>query len=160
MGITTFEPCFLCFLGTNSHRLYGICVTSILCSASISASTGQAQDFKDIVGDRLVGRKNLPIVAPNISRPTLMLRFLAWSVYLSAIWRLSTVVALAFILLALLVGIRFIVFDTIKADQRGYYCICTKSVLRFILLCFQLKLTKCCRSGFLSLTHFLHIIDL
>ncbi|KAI5120552.1 hypothetical protein M0805_000280 [Coniferiporia weirii] len=121
LGFLSFEVGACLIAGTNSHRLDSISATSILCSAGIFASTIQAQDFKDIVGDRLVGRKTLPIVAPTISRPTLLLGLLAWSVGLSSIWCLSTVVALAFNTLALLVGIRFMVFDTIRADQRSFY---------------------------------------
>ncbi|KAI5120555.1 hypothetical protein M0805_000283 [Coniferiporia weirii] len=121
LGFLSFEIGACLIAGTNSHRLDSIGATSILCSAGIFASTIQAQDFKDIVGDRLVGRKTLPIVAPTVSRPTLLLGLLAWSVGLSSIWCLSTVVALAFNMLALLVGIRFVVFDINRADQRSFY---------------------------------------
>lgn len=93
----------------------------MLCSAGIFATTIQAQDFKDTEGDRLVGRKTLPIVAPELARPTLMLALLAWSVGLSSLWSLSTKVSLAYIILAVAVGLRYITFNSIKADQRSFY---------------------------------------
>lgn len=94
---------------------------SVLASAGIFATTIQAQDFKDTEGDRLVGRKTLPIVAPTIARPTLMLALMLWSVGLSALWGLSTWSALAFNVLAFTVGMRFVSLDSIKADQRSFY---------------------------------------
>lgn len=94
---------------------------SVLASAGMIASTIQAQDFKDAEGDRLVGRKTLPIVAPTVARPTLMLALMLWSVVLSALWGLSTLSALAFNLLAFVVGMRFVTLDSVKADQRSFY---------------------------------------
>ncbi|KAI5120554.1 hypothetical protein M0805_000282 [Coniferiporia weirii] len=121
LGVLSFEVGACLIAGESCHALDKISAASILCSAGFSASTIQAEDFKDIKGDRLIGRKTLPIVAPTIARPTLMLGLLAWSISLSTLWCLSTIGALAFIALALLVGIRFVVLDTIEADQRSYY---------------------------------------
>ena len=109
------------FIGKNRHALDNISWLSVLCSAGIFATTIQAQDFKDTEGDRLVGRKTLPLVAPTIARPTLLLALMTWSVGLSALWRLSTEVALAFNILALAVGGRYVAFNTIKADQHSFY---------------------------------------
>ena len=82
--------------GSNRHALDNVGVMSVLASVGIFATTIQAQDFKDTDGDRLVGRKTLPIVAPYTARPTLMLALMLWSVGLSSLWGLSISAALAF----------------------------------------------------------------
>lgn len=93
----------------------------MICSAGIFATTIQAQDFKDTEGDRLVGRRTLPIVAPTIARPTLLLALSLWSIGLSSLWELSTTVSIAFNMLALAVGGRFLTLNSIKADQHSFY---------------------------------------
>ena len=94
---------------------------SVLCSAGIFATTIQAQDFKDTVGDKMIGRKTLPIVYPSIARPTLMLMLAAWSIGLSLLWKLSAQSALWFNLLGMAVGGRYISTTNMKADQRSFY---------------------------------------
>lgn len=99
-------------------------------------STIQAQDFKDEEGDKLIGRKTLPIVAPNIARPTFALALLAWSVALSMIWKLNTVLAIAYNLLGFMVAVRFLIFNGIKADQKSFYLYAVRIHLSFtIVLC-------------------------
>lgn len=107
--------------GANRHALHRVSFLSVLCSAGIIWTTVQAGDFKDTEGDRLVGRKTLPIVAPKLARPTLMLALLTWSAGLSVLWKLGVGVAIAFNALALIVGTRFVLLDSVKADQRSYY---------------------------------------
>ncbi|THH08949.1 hypothetical protein EW145_g2356 [Phellinidium pouzarii] len=107
MGFMSFEVGACLIAGANRHALDNISVMSVLCSAGIFVTTIQAQDFKDTEGDRLVGRKTLPIVAPTVARPTLMLALAAWSIGLSALWGLSMGASLTFNVLALSVGIRF-----------------------------------------------------
>lgn len=93
----------------------------MLASAGIFATTIQAQDFKDTEGDRLVGRRTLPIVAPNVARPTLLLALSAWSIALSFAWRLNSLFTVLFNVLALAVGGRYVALDGVKADQRSFY---------------------------------------
>lgn len=90
-------------------------------SAGIIATTIHAQDFKDAEGDRIVGRKTLPIIAPTIARPTLMLVIILWSICLSSLWGLSMAIAVVFNILALTVGIRYVSLNSIKSDQRSFY---------------------------------------
>ena len=113
------NPCFL--KGANRHAMDNISIVSVLCSVGIFATTIQAQDFKDVEGDKLVGRKTLPIVAPNVARPTLMLALAAWSIGLSALWQLSVGATLVFNFLSLSVGVRYMLFEGVKADQRSFY---------------------------------------
>ncbi|KAL5534703.1 hypothetical protein ACEPAG_1167 [Sanghuangporus baumii] len=121
LGFMSFEVGACLVASEDRHVLDNISVISVLCSAGIFATTIQAQDFKDTEGDRLVGRKTLPIVAPSVARPTLMLALLAWTSALSSLWGLAAVPAFVFHFLALSVGGRFMVLKSIKADQRSFY---------------------------------------
>ena len=94
---------------------------SILCSAGIFLTTIQAQDFKDLAGDALVGRHTLPLVHPSLARPTLLVALAIWSVALSMLWDLSTRTTIVFNLLGAAVGGRFLLKTGIKADQRSFY---------------------------------------
>lgn len=107
----------------------------MLCSSGIFFTTIQAQDFKDTEGDRLVGRKTLPIVAPKAARPTLLLALCAWSASLSLLWRLNLEVAATFNILAIAVGGRFVVFNSIKSDQRSFYLYNVSDILYLQRIC-------------------------
>lgn len=141
------------FQGNNFHSIDSISWWSCFCSAGIFATTIQAQDFKDTVGDKLIGRKTLPIVYPDIARPTLMLSLAIWSIGLSLLWQLSAQTALAFNILGMAVGGRFISKTNCKADQRSFYLYnVRKREFRRKLH----RLNFCFRSGSLSHIHFRH----
>ena len=74
-----------------------------------------------IPGDLLVGRKTLPLIYPSLSRPMLTLVIIAWSFGLSYLWRLNGELATVFIALGTVVGFRFLVKTSCKADQRSFY---------------------------------------
>lgn len=141
------------FQGNNFYSIDSISWWSCLCSAGIFATTIQAQDFKDTVGDKLIGRKTLPIVYPDIARPTLMLALAIWSIGLSLLWQLSAQTALAFNILGMAVGGRFISKTNCKADQRSFYLYnVRKREFRRKLH----RLNFCFRCGSLSHIHFRH----
>ncbi|KAH8110330.1 UbiA prenyltransferase family-domain-containing protein [Phellopilus nigrolimitatus] len=121
LGVGSFEVGACLVAGSNRHALDKVAIMSILCSAGIVITTFQAQDFKDTEGDRLIGRKTLPIVAPSIARPMLLFALSAWSIVLSVLCQLGIVASAVFNILALAVGMSFVTFHTIKADQRSYY---------------------------------------
>lgn len=93
----------------------------MLCSAGVFCTTIHAQDFKDTEGDRIVGRKTLPIIAPVASRRMLMLALLLWSFVLSVVWNLHLVLAFVIIALGSFTGMRFVAKNSIESDQRSYY---------------------------------------
>ncbi|PBK68618.1 hypothetical protein ARMSODRAFT_988745 [Armillaria solidipes] len=87
-------------------------------SALIVLTTIHAQDFQDVPGDRIQGRKTLPIVAPTASRICMIL-LLMWSMWLGAISQ--TAVAQVFLIsAAIVVGGRFMLFRTVPADRISY----------------------------------------
>ncbi len=91
---------------------------AILRGALIVLTTIHAQDFQDVPGDRIQGRKTLPIVAPTASRIS-MIFLLMWSMWLGVISQ--TIVAQIFLISgAIVVGGRFMLFRTVPADRISY----------------------------------------
>ena len=88
---------------------------------AVVTTTIHAEDFKDVVGDALVGRRTLPIVAPAFARYSFPFLMIGWSIFLSMIWKLSLTITVAYIALGTLVGWRFAAYDSVKADQRSFY---------------------------------------
>lgn len=94
---------------------------SIFIISAILATTIQAQDFQDVPGDKLVGRNTLPIAFPNVSRHTPLISLLFWSAYLSFIWEIDTPARAGFTCLAVVVGLRYYLWRSTKADKLSYF---------------------------------------
>lgn len=105
--------------GQDPHKLGDIAMLSVLMSAGAYGTTNQATDFKDIEGDRLLGRKTIPIAAPTLSRPTLLLLMCAWSIALTRVWELDILATAAFSALGFAVGARFMLFQSVVADKKS-----------------------------------------
>ena len=88
-------------------------------------TTSHAQDFKDVIGDKLVGKHTFPIEYPTASRIA-MFTTVFWSVLLTIIWRLSIPVAIIFNVVGLILPMRLWGKRDIKADQRSYYMYCVR----------------------------------
>ncbi len=108
--------------GSNPTRLHGIALLSVCISAGIFATTIQAQDFKDEDGDRKIGRQTIPIVfSATISRCTLILPLIIWSIGLSYTWKLDWFATVLFNSLALVVSTRFWKAHTVYQTQVAFY---------------------------------------
>jgi hypothetical protein len=83
-------------------------------------STIHAQDFRDEVGDKLMGRRTIPIVWPEGSRVWILAMLTAWSVGLSWACDLAIPFSVPFCCLSLYVGLRFFQKRTADADRRSY----------------------------------------
>ncbi|KAK0496615.1 hypothetical protein EDD18DRAFT_1074126 [Armillaria luteobubalina] len=105
--------------GACNHGMLGDSISeAIFRGALIVLTTIHAQDFQDVPGDRIQGRKTLPIVAPTASRISMIL-LLMWSMWLGAISQ--TAVAQSYLILAaIVVGGRFMLFRTVTADHISY----------------------------------------
>ncbi|KAK0215513.1 UbiA prenyltransferase family [Armillaria fumosa] len=108
-----------CTIVSGKHGVLGDPISeAIFRGALIVLTTIHAQDFQDVPGDRIQGRKTLPIVAPTASRISMIL-LLMWSMWLGAISQ--TAVAQGFLILAaIVVGGRFMLFRTVHADHISY----------------------------------------
>jgi 4-hydroxybenzoate polyprenyltransferase len=107
--------------GGDYHKLNPVAFMSVCASAGIFLTTIQAQDFKDTEGDKLIGRRTLPIVAPTIARPTLLLALMTWSIGLTFFWQTNAAASMAINALALIVGGRYVAFNSIREDQVSFY---------------------------------------
>jgi 4-hydroxybenzoate polyprenyltransferase len=112
--------------GFDRTNLDPIAISAIRLSACMLASTYHVQDFKDVEGDRLIGRRTLPIVHPKQARKTIIVGLLIWSAVLVDIWELDVFSAAALISLGALVGVRFLIYKTIPDDQVSFvlYNVC------------------------------------
>ena len=100
---------------------------SILCCVGVVTTTIHAEDFKDVVGDSLIGRKTLPIIAPAFTRYSFPFLTVGWSILLCMLWRLSLIVTVAYVALGMLVGYRFAIYNSVKEDQKSFYLYCVSS---------------------------------
>ena len=93
---------------------------SFAVNALIIFSTIHAQDFRDEVGDKLMGRRTIPIVWPKGSRVWILAILTAWSVGLSWACDLAIPFSVPFCSLSLFVGLRFFRKRTAGEDRRSY----------------------------------------
>jgi hypothetical protein len=94
---------------------------SFATNALIIFSTIYAQDFRDEVGDKLMGRRTVPIVWPEGSRVWILAMLTAWSVGLSWACKLAIPFSVPFCCFSLYVGLRFFQKRTADADRRSYF---------------------------------------
>ena len=88
-------------------------------TVAVFLSTLHAQDFRDISGDRAIGRRTFPILYPVASRIAIGLAIPLWSIFLSLMWKLDWLCASAFIAYGCLVGARFVLYRTVAADRQS-----------------------------------------
>ncbi|PBK63902.1 hypothetical protein ARMSODRAFT_941729 [Armillaria solidipes] len=118
-GYTTFElGASACF--SSAGTLDRTSVTALLCSGVIIFTTISAQDFADVEGDRLSGRRTFPIVAPEGSRYYILMTILFWSVSLINVWNLGPASGSLFFTLGAYVGFRFFRFRDKQSDSSNY----------------------------------------
>jgi len=98
---------------------------SFAVNALIIFSTIHAQDFRDEVGDKLMGRRTIPMVWPEGSRVWILVMLTAWSVGLSWACDLAIPFSVPFCCWSLYVGLRFFQKRTVDADRQSllYYSI-------------------------------------
>lgn len=113
-------------LASDRSYIDNTAILAIFLSASIFATTIHAQDFEDVPGDSIIGRRTLPIVHPSWARFTVIATLSAWSVGLWYIWDLDMTVASTFCALAFFVGYRYIALTSITQDQTSFkwYNVC------------------------------------
>lgn len=89
-------------------------------SSAIYGTTYHAQDFKDVAGDEIVGRKTLPMVYPSISRYAYLFLALFWSIAIGMSLQIKSSLACIPLALGFLTGIRFVIWRSIKSDQLSF----------------------------------------
>ena len=94
---------------------------AIALSAGIILTTIHTQDYKDVPGDAATGRVTLPIAHPTLSRFVTAFILVAWSWAVSLTWRLDNITAAFVGVLALVVGVSFLVRRDVHADLVSAY---------------------------------------
>ncbi|KIJ62347.1 hypothetical protein HYDPIDRAFT_30601 [Hydnomerulius pinastri MD-312] len=96
---------------------------AIQLTVAVFASTLHSQDFKDANGDRITGRRTLPILFPVGSRISIGLGIPVWSLFLCHLWDIDLLCSAAFIAYGCFVGARFMLYRTVADDKRSckYY---------------------------------------
>ena len=107
--------------GLDATRLDGVASWSIAVSAGIIATTIHAQDFRDIDGDRTIGRKTIPIAFSNSAPWTVITPLIVWSAILSLFWNLDYIASVAFATLAAYVGMLFVTGKTVSEYVVAYH---------------------------------------
>ena len=106
---------------SNRHYLDSVALISICLSSFLFATTIQAQDFKDVDGDAMIGRRTLPILYPKFARYMVIVPLLIWSAVLWHVWKVDIYLASAFLGLAAYTGYRYLTLTTVKQDKVSYY---------------------------------------
>ncbi|KAH7909467.1 UbiA prenyltransferase family-domain-containing protein [Hygrophoropsis aurantiaca] len=130
VGFASFELGGTLVAGCDRSRLESTGALAIALSTCVFITTLHAQDFKDEEGDRLIGRKTLPIVFPSLSRASIMIGLPLWSICLSLVWGMDWLSTFVFVAFALLVGSRFATCTTVQ----GYRVSCKLYSLWFSLV--------------------------
>lgn len=102
----------------RSHVPQSVWLSVQLCTA-IFASTLHAQDFRDVSGDLMMGRRTLPIVVPLGSRISIAFGIPLWSVFLSRVWGLDPLSTTAFVSYSAYTGARFLLYRSLAGDRRS-----------------------------------------
>ncbi|KAI0672058.1 UbiA prenyltransferase family-domain-containing protein [Trametes maxima] len=104
-----------------SYRLRTLLAVQLI-NSSVILTTIHAQDFKDVDGDRRIGRSTMPIAYPKASRIAVVAFVPAWTLVLCCYWHVSTNFAAAFAISGLYVGVRFARAQTLADDKCAYRC--------------------------------------
>ncbi|KAI5827271.1 hypothetical protein K523DRAFT_364686 [Schizophyllum commune Tattone D] len=108
----------ICF--TDGRPLSQKSYEALFLFALLLTTTIHAQDFRDRVGDLVIGRRTLPIILPSaVARWSLGLLILAWSVVLMRFWLPHAGVGVLLYALGVTTAVLFLRNDTQEADQRS-----------------------------------------
>ncbi|KAL1747985.1 UbiA prenyltransferase family [Schizophyllum fasciatum] len=102
--------------GFASKRAFNTHILTFL----IVLTTIQAQDFRDEEGDRIAGRRTIPIVFPWSGRFTMLLVMMLWSIYIALRCDLPLILASAIMAGGAVVGSRFYLLTDAASDRKSY----------------------------------------
>ncbi|KAJ4480949.1 UbiA prenyltransferase family [Lentinula aciculospora] len=95
-------------------------LAGIICSGLIAWTTIHAQDFRDDEGDRLRNRKTFTLLYPELSRLTIPVALIGWSLALFYFSQVRIVAKAVTLMLAIWVGFRFYALRDTQNDKWSY----------------------------------------
>lgn len=107
------------YTGCDRSTIEPVALIAVAMSMVIFATTLHCQDFKDEEGDRMIGRKTLPILFPSLARISVMVGLPFWSFVLTCLWKIDVICSAAFVAYAGLVGMRFVMLQGTHADRKS-----------------------------------------
>ncbi|THH21270.1 hypothetical protein EW146_g250 [Bondarzewia mesenterica] len=101
-------------------------VLSVACNALIILTTIHAQDFRDQEGDKLSGRRTLPILFPEASRISILVLIVGWTIALNIFFGFHLYFAVPYTALSMAIGLRFHRRRSMEDDRCSYmyYNVC------------------------------------
>ncbi|KAI0757357.1 UbiA prenyltransferase family [Daedaleopsis nitida] len=106
-------------------------------NALVVLTTIHAPDLEDAAGDRLDGRRTLPVAFPRASRAVLLVALLGWSAFLVRFWGTGAVFSAVLLGLGALAGVRFVALDSPEADHTSFRLytvwLCTVQIVPFLV---------------------------
>ncbi|EKM50905.1 uncharacterized protein PHACADRAFT_151318 [Phanerochaete carnosa HHB-10118-sp] len=140
LGFAAFEWGTTLLAGTDCQHLDPAAQLAIFNSAAIIVTTIQVQDFRDVVGDARVGRATLPLISERWARISVITTILPWSLALSRVWELNSFAAALFVVLGIFVGLRFLLYRSVRSDATSYYVYnIWLSYAHFLAACWRYK---------------------
>ncbi|KAI0628441.1 UbiA prenyltransferase family-domain-containing protein [Trametes polyzona] len=121
LGFVSFEVGATLIAGADPTRLDAIALSSVIASAGIIVTTIHAQDFKDVDGDRLIGRLTIPMAFSSAAPYTILLPVLVWSLGLSVLWGLSGILGVLLTALGAYTGMLFMSGESVREYQVAFY---------------------------------------
>ncbi|TBU28077.1 UbiA prenyltransferase family [Dichomitus squalens] len=118
-GYTTFEIGATKLMGAT-HDLDNVSATAVCISGALIFTTIQAQDFADVEGDAILGRKTFPIYAPELCRIATVIAMSVWSLFLVSFWGIGTVSGATFVVFGSFVGSRYYFLRRPDDDKLSY----------------------------------------
>lgn len=86
----------------------------------VLVTTVHAQDFRDVEGDRAIGRNTIPMILPEVSRLSMPIFLPAWSILIARSVDCSVCVAVGYVGLSIVAGFRFLFMRRIEDDRTSY----------------------------------------
>lgn len=119
-GLACFEIGATLITADDNTRLAPAAIKAIILSSSVFVTTIHTQDFKDVLGDKEIGRTTLPLIFPKASRISILVLLPLWSFLLQWLWGTNQIVSYFLVALSIIIGGRFVFKTSVLADQRSF----------------------------------------